>query len=174
MSARSASRGFTIIEAMCAMAVLFVGVAGVASLQTMGSRMNGDARVMTRASAIGQDLVEQIHSWDYFNDPRLENVNTGNDADFADGEAAFEGPLSATLYDHAEAELEASPWYGIPTADVEALGFERYWNVAPYLDPETGSELGLKVAVIVRWDRGGAPRRIVFTTYVRDPGVTIN
>lgn len=174
MNRRARLRGFTVLESMVAMAVLLIGAMGVASLQAMGSRMNGDARVMTRAVAIGQDLVEQIHAWDYFNDPRLQNVNAANDPDFADSAAAFEGPVSATLYDHAEAELEAVPWFGIPAASVEELGFERYWNVAPYLDPATGSELGLKIAVIVRWDRGGAPRRIVLVTYVRDPGVTIN
>ena len=49
---------------------------------------------------------------------------------------------------------------------------QRYWNVAPYTDPNTGTVLGESVAVIVRWDRGGAHRRIVLTTFVRDPSVT--
>jgi hypothetical protein len=169
-----AAAGFTILEAVVALAILMVGALGVISIENLGSRMNRDGRVMTRASAIGADLVTQIQTWNYFEDPRLQDTNTSNNTDVVDAEALFEGPVSGLPFDHEESELASGPWNGISSADVQALGFTRYWNVAPFTDPATGAVLGLQIAVIVRWENLGAPRRIVFATFVRDPGVTLD
>ena len=174
MTRCSRESGFTLIEAMIAMAVLFVGALGMLSLHVYGLRMNTDARVMTRATAIAQDLLDQMKAWDYRNDSRLENSNATNDADYADPGGKFEGTVSSTLYDHQESDLESaySGWLGIPTATVQELGFTRYWNIA---EPDTdvnGAVTGRRVAVIVRWERKGAGRRIVLVTFLRDPQVT--
>ncbi len=124
MARNARASGFTLVEAVVAMAVLTIGAVGVTSLESMGPKMNADARTMTRATAIAQDLVSQVLTWNYLNDPRLQNVNTDNDADVADGEFAFQGPVASLPFDHQESELEATdPWLGIPTATVEGLGF---------------------------------------------------
>ncbi|HYD41679.1 MAG TPA: prepilin-type N-terminal cleavage/methylation domain-containing protein [Anaeromyxobacter sp.] len=189
---RTREAGFTILEAVVALAVLLVGAMGVISLEFMGSRMNNDARVMTRATSIAQDLLNQIQTWDYVAEiapgGRLTNPSTGNDDDIADRDQEFELPMSdipAGAWDHDWAELEPpNAWNGISNVDALGLGdifhrhvsYQRFWNVNQVLDP-TGAVLGVRVAVIVRWEpgeAGGPARRIVLTTFLRDPGVVGN
>lgn len=174
MTSAPRAGGFTLLEAMIAMAVLLIGSMGMLSLHAQGVRMNADARVMTRATAIAQDLVDQMQAWDYRTDDRLANANDANDADYADTAGAFEGPVAAELYDHEETELEAAAegWPGISTAAVQQLGFTRYWNVAEADTDVNGVVTGRRVAVIVRWERNGVGRRIVMVTFLRDPQVT--
>ena len=173
MARRAPARGFTLIEAMVAMAVLLIGTLGLISLHTVGVRMNADARVMTQATDIAQDLVSQMQGWPYATDPRLVNANTSNDADFADTAFAFQSldVLTAANYDHEEGELEPNGWNGIPTATVQALGFTRYWNIAEMDYDQNGVLQGKRVAVIVRWGEVGRWRRIVLVTYLQNPQI---
>ena len=168
-------RGFSIIEGMVAMAVMLIGVAGLIGLQTMGVRMNGDARRMTRATAIAQDLLNQIELWPY-TDVRLSNANTANDADLGDSAFAFEGTGTPPA-DHAEGDLTlgGTQWLGIQTLPP---GYQRYWNVsnkdpasaAALLDANgNGVEDALRVAVVVRWQHQGGWRRVVLTGLKRNP-----
>jgi type IV pilus modification protein PilV len=76
-------RGVTLIEAMVAMVVLLVGAIGMVSLHSTGVRIQGEAREITRATAIAQDLMNQIQTWEYA-DARLANANASNDADPSD------------------------------------------------------------------------------------------
>ncbi|HET6437604.1 MAG TPA: prepilin-type N-terminal cleavage/methylation domain-containing protein [Anaeromyxobacter sp.] len=171
--------GFTVLEAMVAMAITLIGTMGLISLHYTGTRMNADARIMTRATAIAQDLIDQMQGWNYAlesqNGGRLFNTNTANDGDFADADANFQTKevLDGTDYDHAEDELEASPngWFGTSTAEVQGLGFTRYWNVVD-ADYDTNNVLlGKRVAAIVRWGEPGRWRRIVLITYIQDPQI---
>jgi type IV pilus modification protein PilV len=166
--------GFTLVEVMIAMAVLLVGSLGMLSLHRYGLQMTADARIVTRATAIAQDLLNQMQTWDYVNDARLANANTANDEDFADGAGAFERAITSADYDHADDELESSPrgWLGVPTAEVRQLGFTRYWNIAEPDLSSNGAVIGRRVAVIVRWERNGVGRRIVLVSFLRDPQVT--
>jgi type II secretory pathway pseudopilin PulG len=172
--------GFTLIEAMAAMAVLMIGAVGITSLESMGPRMNSDARMMTRATAVARDLVSQIQMWDYATETATGGRLTGNSPDFADTADAFEtqDSVSSPSPSHSESDLgSGGGWLGIPTADIQGpsvVPVERYWNVAPYNDPTTGKQVGVNVGVIVRWNRGGpgAWRRIVLTTFVRDPSAS--
>jgi len=174
MARRSLARGFTLIEAMMAMAVLLIGTLGLISLHSMGVRMNADARVMTRATVIAQDLANQMQGWAYATDARLANANPSNDADFADTAFAFQSKdaVSTTDYDHEESELEPNGWSGIASATVQTLGFTRYWNVAEVDFDQNGVLQGKRVAVIVRWGEVGRWRRIVLVTYLQDPQIT--
>lgn len=174
MARHRRASGVTLIEAMIAMSVLVIGSMGMVGLHRIGARMNGDSRIMTRATAIAQDLVNQMQLWDYTNDPRLTNTTTSNDADFADGAAAFE--TTSFTPDHQESELESQAvpytWLGIPSATVQGAGgvnFSRYWNVAEVDTDDTGAIVAKRVAVIVRWKRDGAARRIVLVTVLRNP-----
>src|SRR5512138_3748895 len=87
---------------MVATAVLMIGVMGAIAGHKYGLVMNSDARKLTRASAIAQDLVDQISLWPYA-DPRLANANTANDADV--GDTAFAFDTSSPIADHREGDL---------------------------------------------------------------------
>jgi Tfp pilus assembly protein PilV len=165
-------RGTTLLEAMVALVVMLVGALGVIGLHETGLRLNADARRIMRASAIAQDLVDNINLWP-FNDARLSNPQTGNDLDVGDTAFAFQGP--SAVPDHTEADLGVN-WTGIPTA---SLGeFQRFWNVAPCRDATgniididgNGNADAICIAVIVRWPLSPTSwRRIVAVATKLDP-----
>jgi hypothetical protein len=175
-------RGSTLIEVMAAITVMLLGAVGVAGLNTMGVRLDGDGRRMTRATAIAEDLAQQIALWPY-TDARLANGVIANDNNIGDTQFALERTESVTgLVDHADADLTAGGalWYGIPTADIAVNGFERYWNVS-FTDPDpaaagalldanaNGTADGMRIAVIVRWRNTVGWRRIVVLTTKVNP-----
>jgi prepilin-type N-terminal cleavage/methylation domain-containing protein len=161
--------GFTLLEVLMAMAVLLIGAVGMLSLHLHGIRMEADARKSTRAAAIAQDLMDQISIWSW-GDARLGGANPPLDAThlatLGDPAYAYEGttPPSSSFAD-TSGGLTASgalPWLGIPLADTQALGFERYWNVA-YVDDSNGNGVpdAARIAVIVRYPVGIGYRRVV-------------
>jgi hypothetical protein len=155
---------------MAAMVVMLIAAVAMLALHVQGQRMNGDALRMTRATALAQDLSNQIATWPW-GDPRLGNANVGNDADLGDAAYAFEA-VGAPPADHGEADLTAggTVWNGISTVDLAAGGYERYWNVA-YPDDSNGNGTAdaARIAVIVRWPSGGAFRRIVLLSLKNNP-----
>lgn len=159
-----APRGFTLIENMAALGILLVGGLGLLGLFSLGERVNGDARRMTRATAVAQDLLGQIQTWPY-TDTRLgPGSRTGTD--LADDAMAFEG--DSPVADHSDADL-AVGWGGVEAATLGGE-YERYWNVA-YTDDSNANGIadGVRVAVIVRWRHGGGWRRIVLTGFKPNP-----
>lgn len=171
-------RGFSLIEAMMAMIVLLVGATGMMSLHSTGLRLQSEAREVTGATAVAQDLMSQIQAWDYA-DPRLSNVDMSNDSDVGDDALLFTAYGTPPPYDHAEADLTAggAGWTGIPTEALAAGGFERYWNVS--MSNPDGSAIdsngnalvdGMRVAAIVRWQQGGIWHRLVLHGYKVNPG----
>jgi len=162
MDVRS-QRGTTLIEAMVAVTVLLVVALGTLGLHGQQLKMNGDARRTTEASALAQDLVENISLWTW-GDARLANANTANDADYADRAGQFEA--ANPPFDHAEADLALGTWNGLPAR----LGFERYWNVADVDDADgNGVPDARRIAVIVRWPSGAGWRRVVLLTSKLNP-----
>lgn len=177
MRERSRQPGFTLIEVMVSMVILLVGALGLMGLASVGNRLNGDSRRMTRATAIAQDLVAQIAMWPY-DDPRLSNSNAANDLDIADDAQRFEGPfadLGAFAPDHAEADLAlgAVAFTGVPQAVLQSGGYERYWNVSQPDDWNgNGTPDTRRMTVIVRWPQGAGFRRIVLFTVKINPADT--
>jgi prepilin-type N-terminal cleavage/methylation domain-containing protein len=170
MASLPRASGFTLIEVMVAMAVLLIGSMGVLSLESYGVALNQDARITARATDVAQDLIAQMQTWDYANDARLQNVDATNDGSLAN--PLYSDPSQA--FDHEEAELEASAqgWNGVPSADAQAAGLTRNWNIAELdLDPN-GALLGRRVAVIVQWDRNGVLHSLVATSFIANPQVT--
>ncbi len=171
MRTGASERGTTLLEAMMATAVLLVGALGAIAAHSMGLQANADARKLTRASAIAQDLVDQISLWPW-GDPRLANVNTANDADLGDTAGAFESDPPPA--DHGEADLTSGDlgFTGLTLAEIQdGTRFERYWNVA-YRDDRDGDGIAdlVRVAVVVRWPLGdGRYRRIVTFTAKYNP-----
>ena len=161
-------RGFTLVECMIALAVTLVGAVAMMGLFTVGVRMNGDARRVTRATAIAQDLLNNIELWSY-TDARLSKVSS-NTTDIADAEFQFEKvdlPLDGGLADHGEASLGA--WNGIPASGLGAE-YERYWNVLH--DTNGSAENDIQIAVVVRWKQGSGWRRIVLQGMKLNPSRT--
>jgi Tfp pilus assembly protein PilV len=173
-------RGTSLIEAMIALVVLLIGAIGVIAAHRQGLRLASDARRLTRASAIAQDLVDQIALWPY-GDPRLARGSRSalTDADIGDSNFLFETTAStSTLADHGDADLTlgGTQWNGIPTAVIQGYGppFERYWNVA-YVDDIDGDGVwdAVRIAVIVRWgDPASGYRRIVAYSTKANPRPT--
>lgn len=174
------ARGTTLLEAMIAMVVLLIGAIGVIGAHRQGLRLASDARRLTRASAIAQDLVDQIALWPY-GDPRLARGPRSTLADNDIGDSAFlfeTGASTSTLADHGDADLTlgGTQWNGIPTAVIQGTAprFERYWNVA-YVDDMDGDGVWdlARIAVIVRWVEGASTyRRIVAYTTKANPRPT--
>lgn len=168
---RGPGRGFTLIEAMAAMAVMLIGAVGMAGLYTTGVRVHGDARRITRATAIARDLQENLRLLPY-TDALLSNDGlTANDADVGDTALAFEqvdDPIASGHADHGEADLGAA-WTGLPAS---ALGgdYQRFWNVAePDDQNHNGTADGKRLAVIVRWRQGAGWRRLVLWSVIPNP-----
>jgi Tfp pilus assembly protein PilV len=167
MTRPGAARGFTILEALIAMVVITIGSIGMMSLMSTGQRLNADARQMTRAVAVGEDLLGQIATWQY-SDARLAAGATGG-ADITDEAQNFE-TQDAPTFDHSDVELISPPdanpnFYGISNTSLNG-DYQRYWNVA-YVDDSNANGVwdGVRIAVIVRWRQGGAWRRVVLTGF---------
>jgi prepilin-type N-terminal cleavage/methylation domain-containing protein len=162
-------RGFTLLETVIAMSVLLIGATGMLGLHTQGLRMEGDARRITRATAIAQDLMDQISLWPW-GDPRLGGATPSLDstmlATLGDPTYAFEraGTPTASFSDAGGGLTQGSTnWHGIPISDIQSEGYERYWNVA-YVDDSNGNTVpdAARIAVIVRYPVGGVGfRRVV-------------
>ncbi len=168
-------RGTTLIECVVAMAVLTVGSLGLLALHRNGVRIEADSRHVTRASAIAQDLVNQMESWTYDEAPtsRLSSVTTDNDTKLGDPAFEFEtaaDPVSSGLADHGEDDLDEGgmDWNGLPAASIP--GYERYWSVA-YVDDSNGNGVwdSVRIAVIVRWQTGSGWRRVVMMATKPNP-----
>ena len=63
-------RGFTILEAVVAIALVIVSAAGVASLFVASARAVGIARTTTIAALLAREKIEQLRAV-AFNDPTL-------------------------------------------------------------------------------------------------------
>jgi Tfp pilus assembly protein PilV len=167
---RPSEHGMGLVEVVIAMALLIIAAMGVAQMTRAGSALNLDSRRITRASAIAQDLLGQIQTWDY-DDPRLANTTAANDADYGDGSQKFEA-ATGFVADHAEANLTLNglDWNGLPQADLAAGGYQRFWNVAE-LDDTNGNGIAdaRRIAVIVRWPHGTGFRRVVLYTAKVNP-----
>jgi prepilin-type N-terminal cleavage/methylation domain-containing protein len=168
---RTTPRGVTLIEAMVALSVMLIGAVGMVGLHRQGQRMNADAVRITRATAIAQDLLNQMSLWPY-GDPRLANANPGNDLTVGDPTFAFE-QVAATPWDYDDTGLQlgGTTWLGIPAAEVAGAGYQRYWNVSYAGMDSNGNGIpdGVRIAAVVRWPSGTGFRRVVLLAVKSNP-----
>lgn len=148
---KAAERGVTLVEAMIAVLVLLTGATGTIAVHAYQVNRNAEARRVSEASALAQDLAENMSLWAW-DDVRLTDVDTSNNPDLGDTAYRFEG--SSFTADHSETELGSSY-----TGLASRAGFERYWNVA-----EDAVQRRRRIAVIVRWQHGGGWHRVVVLT----------
>lgn len=186
---RRAPRGFSLIEAMVAMAVLAIGLLGMASLQIVGVRSNQFGGRMARASQLGHDLIEQVQRWDYA-DTRLtalQVVTTPTDtvvknrwdlgrADTVPSTVRPQFGDTAGDANAVTAGALGTTYQGLSN-DVDKDGkpdFRRYWNVYDLQVTESGKVTvkGKLVQVIVRWKDAsvaGGNRQVSMSTFKPDP-----
>jgi Tfp pilus assembly protein PilV len=163
----------SLVEVMVAVSILLVAGVGVADMTRSGAKLNADSRHIIRATAIAQDLIAQIQTWDY-DDPRLANTTTSNDTNYGDAAFGWYGSppvlgysfesINSFTADHAEADLTINglDWNGVPQAELQAGGYERYWNIAEVDDTNLNGVADCRrIAVIVRWPYGAGFRRVV-------------
>lgn len=177
-------RGFTLIEAMIAMAVLLVSALALASMQVMDTRTNRLGDRMVQASALATDLGEAMQRWDY-SDPRLAMLSTQNDSNATAIAATWDmGNAAASSFTAEYSDLAGdanattpdalgATWTGL-SSDVDRDGtadFTRYWNVYGLNLTGGAGEDGKLIQVIVRWkEPGGRYHQVTHSTYKRNPG----
>jgi prepilin-type N-terminal cleavage/methylation domain-containing protein len=159
--------GFTLLEVLLAASILLIGAVGMLSLHVHGLRLEGDSRRITRATAIAQDLMDQISIWPW-GDPRLgtaTQLDASQLATLGDPARAFEAatPPTASFSDgNGGLTTGGTTWNGIPLSSTQAAGYQRYWNVA-YVDDSNGNGVpdAVRIAVIVRYPVTMGFRRVV-------------
>ncbi len=75
------NRGFTLLELMFALVIFAVGILGVNAMQLSAISGNSKSRMISEASSVGADIVEQIQSLAY-DDAMLDDDDgdgTGHD-----------------------------------------------------------------------------------------------
>jgi prepilin-type N-terminal cleavage/methylation domain-containing protein len=164
MNARQRASGLTLIEVMIAMVLLLIGASGALAVYLQVQRFHSDALRSNRATAIAEDLLNNVEQWPYGNTAGqpLQNRCTQNDGDIGDTAFLFESsadPVADCLADHGEADLPAN-FPGVSTAGLSSL-YQRFWNVSyPPAASGTGNEAA-GIAVIVRWPSGPGWKRVV-------------
>ena len=69
-------KGFTLIEALIALAIFSIGILGVASMQITAIKSNTIARLQTESAALAVDRMERLHKLTY-TDSDLDNGTHG-------------------------------------------------------------------------------------------------
>ncbi|HYO55543.1 type IV pilus modification PilV family protein [Archangium sp.] len=147
-SRASRARGFSLIEAMAALAVFSIGLLGVLHMNVLASQQNGLARRQSTASKIARDLVDSFERLPY--DHAL--LSTESTIDPADPRFARldEADGRVKLAD-AVALVGQRPLLGAAHASVSTEGtYEVAWRVAPVKGSDGGTE-ARRVLVMVRF-----------------------
>lgn len=90
----SVARGFTLIEALVALAVLSIGLLGVAGMQIAGLRANMSAGSRTQASYLADDIVDRMRA----------NYTAARNHD-------YDVALGATLAGTSPAQKDVQAWF---------------------------------------------------------------
>ena len=177
-----ATRGFTLIEVMVAMAVLLVGMLGLMRLQILGLTWNESARAHSRATELALELrsaMEQV-PW---GDGHLAVTGTWGSTAPAPYGSLLLGP-DGSVAPGATAWNDASPILGVtPDASLERDSlnpaqprFQRRWTVWGYTNMASTNSGALIVANSVIWrDRGSMQaREVVVYTMRANPAAVLS
>jgi Tfp pilus assembly protein PilV len=181
---RSTPRGFTMVEAMIASAILMIALAALLPLQVMGARMNRWSERTLEATFLATDLSENISRWSYL-DTRLAPLSTVaslNDSTITatwDMGSSARAPVRAEYSDSPAPDQNATTYAALGatyqglSSDVDGDGapdFTRYWNVYAVDLTGSGTPSGKLIQVIVRWrDPAVGWRQLAVTTFKRNP-----
>ena len=184
MRSPRSTRGFTLVEAMIASAILAIALAALLPLQVMGARMNRWSERTLDASLLGTDLTENIARWNY-SDPRLTPLTTVSS--FSDSTLVATWDMGTSAQATRRAQFSDSPttdqnatsynalgaaYQGL-SADVDGDGkadFTRYWNVYAIDPTGSGTPAGKLIQIIVRWNEPNVGwHQVALTTFKRNP-----
>jgi prepilin-type N-terminal cleavage/methylation domain-containing protein len=94
-------KGFTLIEAMIALAIFSIGILGVAAMQVIAINGNGIARIQTDATGKTVDWTERLQGREYTSENTHNDLVNGDHGPVTDG--AYEitwnvsnGPINET------------------------------------------------------------------------------
>jgi prepilin-type N-terminal cleavage/methylation domain-containing protein len=156
-------RGFSLIEVLISLSVLFLGLVAATLTVLYSSRSTSTALHVQQASTAAQSLLAALLAVPFTAagtgnsaspNTLFTNVTTANDGDVADSAGGF---ATATLpaYDHSDTELPASMASMTGPVPGDGISYQRYWNIAP-----VGAR-GIVIAVIARWKEGTNWQRTV-------------
>ena len=144
----TAVRGFSLIEAMAALAIFSIGLLGVLHMNVLASQQNGLARRQSTASKIARDLVDAFERVP-FHHALLSAESTIDPSD-----------PRFTRFDEADGRVKLSdavalvgerPLLGAAQASVSAEGtYEVAWRVAPVKGSDGLTEAH-RILVMVRF-----------------------
>jgi type IV pilus assembly protein PilV len=142
------ARGFSLVEALAALAIFSIGILGVLQMNVLASQQNGLARRQSTASKIGRDLVDSFERLPF--DHAL--LSTESTIDPADPRfARFDEADGRVKLADAVALVGARPLLGAAHASVSTEGpYEVAWRVAP-LKASDGTLEARRVLVMVRF-----------------------
>ena len=116
------------IELMVAVCIMGIAFAGLATMEVACINGNSIASNVTTGITLAQDKMEELNSFD-FNDPRLDDVNPGNNGDLR----------STSSVDFIQTDIDEK---GNPGGM-----FTRVWNIADNT-PTAGQKT---IVVTVTW-----------------------
>jgi type IV pilus assembly protein PilV len=141
-------RGFSLVEALAALAIFSIGLLGVLHMNVLASQQNGLARRQSTASKIGRDLVDAFERLP-FHHPLLSTVSTIDPAD--PRFTRFDEADGRVRLADAVALVGERPLLGAAQASVSTEGtYEVAWRVAPVKGAD-GSTEAHRILVMVRF-----------------------
>ena len=170
----SASRGFTLVEAMIAVAVLMVGVLVLEKNVISSLKNNNASRLSAIATSFASSQLERLQARP-FNDatePPLPQLNDVNN-DGINGLNSTVSPTGTVLADHAmvwnsqdqNVGVNSTPQYVAQGGDLTAVGpwdFVVFWNI-----DSTTQSAKKEIRLICRWRNPGHTNNI---DQIRIPG----
>ena len=94
------NRGFTLIEALFAIAIFSIGILAVGSMQISAINNNASARMRTEATILAAETVEALMSLDDYNDPLLgtdtQSASSANNIYCLEWSATLDTPIPST------------------------------------------------------------------------------
>jgi len=98
---RSNEKGFTLIEALIALAIFSIGILGVAAMQLTAINSNAIAHVQTEATGIAVDWMERLERLEYTSENTHDDLKKGSHGPVTDGAYTIrwdvsDGPINET------------------------------------------------------------------------------
>lgn len=143
--------GFTIIEIMIAMAVLAIGILGVAKMQLSAVKGNSSACGLTEATIIAQDKMEELMALAY-DDSDLDDDDGDGTSKDADNDGIDDTGNNFGLDD------TANPDGSQQVTGATNIQYNIFWNIA--VDkPAANSK---HITIYVQWQQNGTQREVIF------------
>ena len=175
---RSAPDGFTLLEVMVSLALLLVGMLGLAQLQIYGVTGNQGARAQTLAASLARELATGLERLDPTDSRLALTGSAGSSAPSGFGSLLADA-TAATVWD------DTTPIPGVtldstlerdPSASTSQPLYHRRWTVWGY-EPGGGTTAAVRliaVSVVYRERHLAVPREVLIYTQKIDPQLVMS